>query len=156
MKKPWVSIANSKRIGKLHPLFGTHRSKETKSKISKNRKGKKGSKESYLRGAFNRSGKKHHAWNGGQLITKDGYKAIQTNILHPCGVKKYILEHRLITSKALGRELFKTEDVHHIDGNRLNNKLSNLMVFSSRSAHKRYEMGGKYTDNEIVFDGRNK
>jgi hypothetical protein len=153
MKKPWVSLANSKRKGKLHPLFGTKRSKATRKKISKSRKGKVIPKESSIRGGLNRSGNKHHAWNGGVSITKDGYRSIRSNLNHLCGVKKYILEHRLVVEKEICRKLLPTEDVHHIDGNRTNNNITNLMAFSSRSAHKRYEMGGRFKKSEIIFDG---
>jgi hypothetical protein len=38
------------------------------------------------------------------------------------------LYHRLVMSQALGRCLLPTETVHHIDGDRANNSLSNLEV----------------------------
>ena len=152
-KKPWVSIANSKRIGKLHPLFGTHRSSDTKLKISISKIGISPSKESSIMGGINRSGSKHHAWNGGQLIDKDGYIRIKTSEKHPSGVSKYKLEHRIVVEPYLGRLLKPEEDVHHRNEIRTDNKIQNLMVFVSRSAHRRYEMGGKYEQSEIVFDG---
>ena len=39
-----------------------------------------------------------------------------------------MLEHRYIMEQALGRKLSDTETVHHIDGNRANNELSNLQL----------------------------
>ena len=40
----------------------------------------------------------------------------------------YVLEHRLLMAQAFGRPLADHESVHHIDGDRLNNTLSNLQL----------------------------
>ncbi len=42
-----------------------------------------------------------------------------------------ILEHRLVMEQAIGRRLLRCEVVHHKDGNRSNNDLSNLELWSS-------------------------
>lgn len=44
------------------------------------------------------------------------------------GVKK--LKQRVVMSDHLGRELYRHETVHHKDGNRLNNDLGNLELWS--------------------------
>ena len=48
------------------------------------------------------------------------------------GKKHSILEHRFNMSRHLGRDLTSEETVHHRDGNRANNDLSNLELFTSR------------------------
>ncbi len=58
--------------------------------------------------------------NKGWIVA--GYHFIMT----PDG--REMLEHRYVMEQALGRPLLHDEDVHHKDGNRLNNRLDNLEV----------------------------
>lgn len=46
--------------------------------------------------------------------------------------------HRWVMEKKLGRKLRHGEVVHHIDGNKLNNNMSNLMLFPSQKEHHAY------------------
>lgn len=60
---------------------------------------------------------------------------------------KYIQEHRLVMQKKLGRKLKGREEVHHIDGNTLNNSPENLELFDNHSEHITFE-------NQIDMSGR--
>lgn len=64
--------------------------------------------------------------------------------------------HRYVMEKHLGRTLESWEDVHHIDGDKLNNNISNLMVVSHQehtritNSERKYVKGYKLnlTDQE--------
>ena len=59
---------------------------------------------------------------------------------HNKGYKKVfgVHEHRIIAARKLGRPLLPNEVVHHIDRDKRNNKMENLMVFSSQSEHAKW------------------
>ena len=48
--------------------------------------------------------------------------------------------HRVLMEQKIGRKLLKREVVHHIDGNKLNNDINNLELFSSKSEHLRFHL----------------
>jgi len=54
----------------------------------------------------------------------------------------YIMEHRLIVAKAMGRILKRREVVHHINHDPQDNRPKNLQLFASNQDHKLYEHHG--------------
>ena len=79
-------------------------------------------------------GDKGNNWHGG-INYKSGYRRIYMPG-HPAEDRDhYISEHRYVMEKKLGRFLTKREVVHHINGNRIDNRIENLELFSSRGAH---------------------
>lgn len=79
-----------------------------------------------------RAGDKHPSWKGGKGIDKDGYVRCWMSFNHPfIEMRKadgYAFEHRLVMAEHLGRVLKKNETVHHINGNRADNRIENLQL----------------------------
>lgn len=55
-------------------------------------------------------------------VRKDGYRIIKL------GIRQYQLEHRLVAEAAIGRPLLSDEEVHHRNGDKLDNRIDNLEV----------------------------
>ena len=54
--------------------------------------------------------------------------------------------HRYMMEQFLGRKLESKEEVHHIDGNKANNNIDNLKLFSSKSEHLKYHWQTNWTN----------
>ncbi len=96
-----------------------------------------------------RSGPGHPEWKGGRQQDVDGYWLVYCPG-HPHARKNgkgrvpiYVLEHRLVMEKHLGRYLLPTEVVHHKNGQNDDNRLENLELFQSNADHLRHELTGK-------------
>lgn len=103
---------------------------EAKRKMSLTKKGKHYSPSTEFK-----KGDRGH-WQGG-VSEHNGYIMIFSPD-HPNKDKNgYYRKHRLIMEKHLGRYLDKQEVVHHIDGDKKNNHLSNLLLLPNESEHKK-------------------
>jgi hypothetical protein len=65
--------------------------------------------------------------NVGRHISPDGYVKVPDK----SGRGRSILEHRLVMEKHLGRQLLSTENVHHKNGDRQDNRIENLELWST-------------------------
>lgn len=96
------------------------------------------------------TGEANPAWKGG--VTYRHRRGNYVNVRYVLCPKEflpmarkdgYVMEHRLVVAKAIGRLLKRTEAVHHINHNPLDNREENLMLFSTNREHKLYEANGE-------------
>lgn len=84
-------------------------------------------------------------FNRKPFIIKKGYKKI-LNPLHPrSDGKGYVFEHIIVAEKMLKRPIKKTEEIHHRDKNKLNNREGNLHICSSHSEHMKLHLRPSYS-----------
>lgn len=81
---------------------------------------------------FKARGSDHGQWKGGRHITEHGYVLIKVQADSPFSSMRhsggYVPEHRLVVAQHFGRPLEPYESVHHINGNRQDNRLENLQL----------------------------
>jgi uncharacterized protein (DUF1330 family) len=92
------------------------------------------------------TGEEHPSWRGGTCKHSKGYILIWKKDHPYCDVRGYVPEHRLIIEKNLGRYLTKEEDVHHINGNKKDNRLENLELLSHGEHSRRTNSKSAWTD----------
>lgn len=121
--KKKMSKFHETQTGKKNGFYGKTHSIENKKKMSETAKLRVGEK----------SGK----WKGGR-IKLNGYILIKSPD-HPYRDRYgYVCEHRLVMEKHLGRILKPSEVVHHINNNKEDNRIENLMLFSNNQDHLKY------------------
>jgi len=91
-------------------------------------------------------GEKNPNWKGGTYKYLKGYIYVYSPHHPYCNVKKYVLKHRLVVEEQLKRFLKPTEIVHHINGNKEDNRIKNLQILS-KSEHSKIHSKGKNNGN---------
>lgn len=64
--------------------------------------------------------------------------------------KRNIPEHRVIIEEQIGRPLTSEEVVHHINGNKLDNRIENLILCSGKSKHQKIHSSLEKTAMDLV------
>jgi uncharacterized protein (DUF1330 family) len=82
-----------------------------------------------------RFSEKHNPAYTEDEIIHNGYRLIRMPEHRMATKSGYIKEHRLIMANHLGRNLKSDEHVHHINGNKLDNRIENLVLLTA-SEHK--------------------
>ncbi len=119
--------------------LGKYRTEETKQKMSESHKGNKN-------------------WNYKGKTLRNGYVAVYLP-QHPYASKQnYVLEHRLVMEKYIGRYLRPEEEVHHKGikypindiRNRSDNRIENLQLFKNTGEHTTFHNVRRNNENTNI------
>jgi hypothetical protein len=77
-------------------------------------------------------------WKGGKSIDLNGYVIIRTN-------NKYVKEHRYVYEQHYGITLTPNQNIHHINGDRLDNRIENLELWDTS------QPSGQRVEDKISF-----
>lgn len=111
---------------------------EWNAKIGAANCGRKVSPETREKIAAAQRGTRCHNWKGGRIICERGYVRKHCPDHPYANNMGYVFEHRLVMEAHLGRTLLPSEVVHHINGKTDDNRVENLMLFSTRGEHTRH------------------
>jgi HNH endonuclease len=90
---------------------------------------------------------------GGKRVNQDGY--VDVTIPYPerplFGGRGHVGEHRYVITKVLGRPLRSDEHIHHKNGVRSDNRLSNLEVWSINTPPFRRQVPGQRVTDQVEW-----
>ncbi|TCW35318.1 HNH endonuclease [Laceyella sacchari] len=99
------------------------------------------------------AGENHHQWKGGRIDKGDGYIGIWKPE-HPRADKQgYVFEHTLVMEQMLGRLPKEGEQIHHINGDKKDNRPENLYLCKGSKEHKIAHWSVEWLLKDLIDSG---
>lgn len=114
------------------------------------------------KGKHPHDGANNTMWNGGRKVRQDGYVLARLYPGDPffemASKNGYIMEHRLVMARHLGRYLqpFPFEVINHKNGIRNDNRIENLELTSQSEHLQEHTLGYKAGYSKGLIDGKDK
>lgn len=106
-------------------------------------------------------GERHPHWKGGRTRDGNGYVLCKYDQMDSIAApmassgSSYILEHRLVMARSVGRALKSFETVHHINGVRTDNRLENLQLRTGKHGKGVVAICADCGSSHIAYDRLN-